>query len=159
MTARWPRFLFYLVGLTALLLDQGTKLWATAALRPVGMVPVAAPFFRLTYVENTGVAFGMFAGRGLLVALVMILLAVLAIYSARGVNWARRSPNIVGGMLLGGALGNIVDRLRQGYVTDFFDFSLGSYHWPVFNVADSLICLAVAWMVAEQLFPGKRGAD
>ncbi len=149
--ARFPRALFFVVAVLAIALDQATKAWAVAALEPVGSVPVVPGFFSLTYVRNTGVAFGMFAGQAWLVAAFMVVLAGVAIWYARGLDWARREPNIVGGLLVGGALGNLIDRWRFGHVVDFFDVYVGPHHWPVFNVADSLICIAVGWIVVRQL--------
>jgi signal peptidase II len=151
MIARWPRFTFYIVFMLAMAADQLTKAWAMTSLRPLGSVTLAPGFFNLTYVRNTGIAFGMFAGQGLLVGVFMVILALVALYYMRGLNWAGREPNIVGGCLCGGAVGNLVDRWRLGYVVDFFDVHLGPHHWPVFNVADSLICIAVGWIVLRQL--------
>lgn len=151
MLARWPRPSFYVVIVLVLVLDQATKMWAFQSLRPLLTIPLVPGFFNLTYVQNTGIAFGMFANEGLLVGLFVAVLAVLALYYMRGVNWAGWEPNLVGGCLCGGALGNLLDRLRLGYVVDFFDVHLGSHHWPVFNVADSLICLTVGWIVWRQL--------
>ena len=153
-TARWPRPAFYAVLLLAFGLDQATKAWAQASLEPIGRVSLIPGFFRLTYNENKGIAFGMFQGHGLLVGLCVMIVAVVALYFTRGLNWARWEMSIVGGCLVGGALGNLFDRVRQGYVTDFFDVYLGSYGWPIFNVADSLICVAVGWIVLRQ-FTGK----
>ncbi len=152
MTARWPRPIFFIVFLLALALDQATKAWATSWLEPRGFVAVVPGFFNLTYVRNTGVAFGMFAGHGLIVAAFMVALVILALIFSRGVNWARLEPNIVGGCLIGGAVGNLLDRARIGYVVDFLDFYTGPHHWPSFNVADSLICVSVAWIVGRQVF-------
>jgi len=151
MLARWPRPSFYVVIALVLVLDQATKMWATQSLRSVMTVTLIPGFFNLTYVRNTGIAFGMFAHQGLLVDLFVAALALVALYYARGVNWAGWEPNLVGGCLCGGALGNLVDRSRLGYVVDFFDVHLGTHHWPVFNVADSLICFAVGWIVFSQL--------
>jgi signal peptidase II len=151
MTARWPRPLFYVAFVLSVVLDQATKAWATASLEPLGSVAVIPGFFNLTYVRNTGVAFGMFAGHGFLVAAFMLGLLALALFLARGVNWSTIEPNVVGGCLAGGAIGNIVDRARIGHVVDFLDFYVGPHHWPSFNVADSLICLSVAWIVGRQL--------
>jgi signal peptidase II len=148
---RWPGIIFYGVVVLAIALDQATKAWATASLEPLGSVPVVPGFFNLTYVRNRGVAFGMFAGQEWVVAAFMVVLAGVALWYARGVDWARREPNIVGGLLVGGALGNLLDRWRFGHVVDFFDVYLGPHHWPVFNVADSLICIAVGWIVARQM--------
>jgi signal peptidase II len=148
---RWPGILFYVVAVLAIALDQATKAWAVASLEPAGSVPVVPGFFSLTYVRNTGVAFGMFAGQEWLVAAFMVVLAGVALWYARGLDWARREPNVVGGLLVGGALGNLIDRWRFGHVIDFFDVYVGPHHWPVFNVADSLICLAVGWIVLRQM--------
>jgi len=153
MFARWPRPTFYWMIALVIILDQLTKAWATASLQPLGTVPLVPGFFNLTYVQNGGIAFGMFQKQGLLVGIFVIALALVALYYTRGINWAAREPNLVGGFLCGGALGNLIDRLRQGYVVDFFDVHISAFHlsWPVFNVADSLICLAVGWIVFRQL--------
>jgi signal peptidase II len=151
MLARWPRPLFYVVILLVITLDQLTKAWTLASFRPGQTVSLVPGLFNLTYVQNAGVAFGMFANHGLLVALFVAVLALVALYYTRGINWAGWEPNLVGGCLCGGALGNLMDRSRFGYVVDFFDVHVGPHHWPVFNVADSLICLAVAWIVLRQL--------
>lgn len=161
MITRRPRPLFYLMSGFVLMLDQITKAWATVSLRPLGTVTLAPGFFSLTYVQNKGIAFGMFAGQGLLVGLFIMALTVAALYYTRGLNWTTREPNLVGGCLCGGALGNLLDRWRLGYVVDFFDVHISAYHlyWPVFNVADSLICIAVGWIVLRQLFWEGRPPD
>jgi signal peptidase II len=153
MIAHRPRLPFYVVMALVIALDQVTKLWATVSLRPLASVTLVPGFFNLTYVRNRGIAFGMFANHGLLVGLFVLVLGLVAIYYARGLNWTRLEPNLVGGCLCGGALGNLADRVRLGYVVDFFDVHLSAFHlyWPVFNVADSLICLAVGWIVLRQL--------
>jgi len=151
MSARWPRPTFYVLILFVIAIDQLTKHWATASLQPLGAVILLPGYFNLAYVRNTGIAFGMFAGQGLLVGLFVAALALVALFYARGLNWGKWEPNLVGGFLCGGALGNLIDRARLGYVVDFFDVHLGAWHWPTFNVADSLICIAVGWVVVRQL--------
>ena len=151
MPARWPRPSFYIVTLLVLAVDHLTKMWTMASFRPSETRVLIPGFFNLTYVQNTGVAFGMFKGQGIYVALFVAALALVAIYHSRSINWAAWEPNLVGGFLCGGALGNLVDRARLGYVVDFFDVHAGTYEWPVFNVADSLICIAVGWIVVRQL--------
>src|SRR5471030_142837 len=121
MLARWPRPFFYVVILLVVALDQLTKAWTSASFRPGETVALVPGFFNLTYVQNTGIAFGMFADHGLLVGLFVAALALAALYYARGVNWSGWEPNLVGGCLCGGALGNLLDRSRLGYVIDFFD--------------------------------------
>ena len=151
MLVRWPRPSFYVVIFLVIALDQLTKAWVAASFRLGESVPVAPGFFNLTYSRNTGIAFGMLQGEGLLVGLFVLGLAVAAFYYARGLNWTGWEPNLVGGCLCGGALGNLLDRSRFGYVVDYFDVYVRTYHWPVFNVADSFICLAVGWIVLRQL--------
>jgi signal peptidase II len=156
MPARRPRPTFYAVILLVIALDQLAKIWVRASFRPDESLALVPGFFNLTYVRNTGVAFGMFAGQGLLVGLFVAALALAALYYARSLNWAGWETNLVGGCLCGGALGNLLDRSRLGYVVDFFDVHIGTHHWPVFNVADSLICLSVGWIVLRQ-FAGEKG--
>ena len=152
MPKRRPRLSFYIVVLLVLVVDHLTKIWTTASFHHPGETMILIPgFFNLTYVQNTGIAFGMFKGQGLFVALFVVALALGALYYTRGMDWTGWEPNLIGGCLCGGALGNLLDRTRLGYVVDFFDLHLGAYHWPVFNVADSLICLSVGWIVLRQL--------
>jgi signal peptidase II len=148
---RRPGILFYVVTALVLALDQGTKLWARTSLEPVRNVALIPGWLDFTFVRNTGIAFGMFAGKGWLVAIFMVALVGVAVWYAGGLNWRRREPNLVAGLLVGGAAGNILDRARLGYVVDFIDAHAGMHHWPTFNVADSMICLAVGWIVLRQL--------
>ena len=126
MFARWPRPLFFIVIALVLAADQSSKAWITGALRLHESATVIPGLFNLTFTHNTGVAFGMFQGEGSVVTLLVVALALGALFYTRGVNWARLEPNLVGGAICGGALGNLIDRARLGYVVDFFDFHLGS---------------------------------
>ena len=153
MPARWPRPLFYIAIILVLALDQFTKALTMASFHPGESRTILPGLFNLTYVQNTGIAFGMFKDQGLLVALFVVLFAFGAIYYTRGLNWAHWEPNLIGGALVGGAVGNLIDRARLGFVVDFLDCHLGQHRWPVFNVADSVICVSVAWIVWRQLKP------
>jgi signal peptidase II len=121
------------------LLDQSVKRWAAEALRPIGEKPFLPGFVRLSYVENRGAAFGIMQGAGwFFIPLTVVMLIVIAWYYARLPKarryWLARVPML---MLLAGAAGNFIDRVRHGYVVDMFEFEFISF--PVFNVAD--ICL------------------
>jgi len=155
MVFHWPRPLFYVVLALVLGLDQATKAWVVASMHSLESITVISGVFNLTYIQNQGIAFGMFQGQGLLIALFMIVLAAAAFIYIRGINWAPLEPNLVGGLLVGGAAGNLLDRCRIGHVVDFFDFHWGMHHWPSFNVADSMICISVGWIVLRQF----RGAS
>jgi signal peptidase II len=160
MPIRWPRPFFYVIVALVIVVDQLTKAWVVADFQPEMSMPLIPGFFNLTYVQNTGIAFGMMKGQGLLVGLFVLALAMGAIYYTRGLNWSGWEPNVIGAFLCGGALGNLLDRSRLGYVVDFFDVHLGPHHWPVFNVADSLICIAVGWIVWRQLvIPEKQNEN
>lgn len=151
MHARWPRALFFIVLVVVLVVDQLSKAWIQANVLLHESLTVIPGYFDLTFTHNTGVAFGMFQGDGLVVALLVVALGLGALFYTRGVNWAGREPNIVGGMIVGGALGNLIDRARLGYVVDFLDFHWLAHRWYIFNVADSCICVAVTWLVIGQL--------
>jgi signal peptidase II len=114
-----------------------------------------APFFNLILTFNRGVSFGLFnsAGYGGRDALVFSLVAAAVV---AGLIWwlARAATPLLAtaiGLIVGGAIGNVVDRIRLGAVVDFLDFHLGSWHWPAFNLADSAICLGVAAMLLDGL--------
>jgi signal peptidase II len=132
------------VFLVVLFADQGTKFFLNHLL-PQGMVLELIPgLLALVNVQNPGVAFGLFAEYG---ALVRYLFSVVNLVAAVILFWiARRSSVRVAtacGLIAGGAVGNLVDRLLKGKVSDFIDLHLGPYHWPAFNMADSAITIGV----------------
>ncbi len=136
------------IVLAVLAVDRATKLWAMRDLRPRGPVAVL-PFFELSYVQNTGAAFGL--GRdsnGLFIAVSIVLIAVLARLLRR---WPQDDYRLQtgGALVLAGAFGNLYDRLAYRHVVDF----LYLHHWPVFNVADSCITLGallLAWGLKDE---------
>ncbi len=111
------------------------------------------PFFNLVMVWNRGVSFGMFSQgeafmRWVLAALAVVICIVMLCWLARAPS---RFLMWVVALITGGAVGNIIDRVRFGAVADFFDFHLGGYHWPAFNIADSLIFIGVALLVLDSI--------
>ncbi len=145
------------VFLLILVLDFLTKQWALARLTDQGFIEVTS-FFNLVLVWNRGVSFGMFQagseeGRWLLVGVALVVSAVLVIWLWR----ERRSlPRLAIWLILAGALGNVVDRVRYGAVVDFLDFHAFGYHWPAFNVADSAIVVGAVALVGDSLLGGRN---
>ncbi len=145
---------FYSIAVTIILLDQISKLLVQQTLRLGEIIPVIPSFFNLTYVLNPGAAFGFLASapaaiRSPFFTAISILAALFIVYY-RFRHPAISFPAALGlAFILGGAVGNLIDRLRLGMVVDFLDFYYGGYHWPAFNVADSGITVGVALMVFE----------
>lgn len=128
-------------------LDAATKIWAEQALEPYQPVQVIGDLFRFTLGYNTGVAFGLFANGGMWPLMVTgIIIVIITVWFTRGLFSEQFSPYAAWpvGMLLGGAIGNFIDRLFDGRVTDFIDVGIGSARWPTFNLADSFILIGVA---------------
>jgi signal peptidase II len=111
------------------------------------------PFFNLALTYNRGISFGLFNGAAGINALVFS--AAAAIIVAVLVYWLSRASSpllaVAIGFIIGGAVGNVIDRLRLGAVVDFLDFHIGTLHWPAFNFADSAICIGVAVMLVDSL--------
>ena len=126
-----------------LALDLWTKQWATRTLAGGPPVPVIGELVRFTYVRNSGIAFGLGAGLPFpyYVFSIAAVLAILVLFLRGRVHGTGRRVALA--LILGGALGNLVDRLTTGLVVDFIDVGWGRWHWPVFNVADSAVSIGV----------------
>jgi signal peptidase II len=137
------------------LLDQLSKYIVLDVLQmPSRQIVEMLPFFNLVMVWNTGVSFGMLAGKGGQAALWLIIGTSLIVLML--LEWLRRAEDhkqaLAIAAIIGGAVGNIVDRLRFSAVVDFLDFHLGRYHWPAFNIADSCIFLGVVVLAFGSIF-------
>lgn len=137
------------LGGVMLALDQVTKVMVERAFR-VGESVSVLPFFSLTYVRNQGAAWGMFQGAHYALAGFAVVALVLCVIFWRKLFGTARINLPIGGLLFSGIIGNLIDRVRLGYVIDFFDFHWGTYHFPCFNVADSAICVAVFLLILLQ---------
>ncbi len=144
------------------LLDQGAK-WLVAGSLRVGEVrPVLPGFFNLAYLHNRGAAFGLFADsdsavvRAALVGFSLAALALVLYLLWRGVSSRPTGWGL--GLILGGALGNLLDRVRAGQVVDFLDFHVAGYHWPAFNLADSAVVIGALLLMVEVLRPHPASA-
>lgn len=154
--ARWGVFLG--VAGTVIVLDQVTKAWLVANVAVGEVMSVIGDLVRLVQSQNSGALFGLFRDQAILFALVSIgVIGLIVLYHGR----AGRSLylSIALGLLLGGAIGNMIDRLRLGYVVDWVDIGLGSLRFWTFNVADSAISLAIVMLVGLALFPALAGGS
>ena len=124
-------------------LDRFTKFLVLSIFKLNESLPIINNFFHLTFVTNTGSAFGLFRNSGLLLAIVAVLILSLAIYYTTKIKEHERWMQISMGLMIGGILGNLIDRIIHGHVIDFLDFRI----WPVFNVADSAITVSVIILV------------
>lgn len=144
------------VSLAVLFLDQWTKGIITRTMDVHQSRSVIANFFDLTYVRNSGAAFGLFASVDsslkaiLLNSVAVVVFLIVSLYAIRS---SHRSIRLQVGLalILGGAVGNLLDRVRFGYVVDFVDIAISGHHWPAFNVADSAICIGVGLLFLDML--------
>ena len=146
-SAAWRGGMFALIAACIVALDQVTKLWVRSNLTLSQSIPIFGPL-SLTNVRNTGSAFGLFVNQAFLLAIIAIagILTILLFYR----YFSKSSMLGVSALSLvfAGAIGNLIDRLRFRYVTDFIDVRLwGDFHWPTFNVADSAITIGSIVMV------------
>lgn len=143
------------LGLIVLFLDQLTKQAIRSHLVYGDSRPIIDGFFNLVYVRNDGAAWNILSGHGLILILISFSVLVLLFIYRRSFLQDQLSHKILMGLLVGGIAGNLIDRIRFGWVTDFLDFQFGSYHYPSFNVADSAICIAIGLYVLSNLFSPK----
>jgi len=157
MTKNSARAAYLLLALVVILLDRWTKHVVAQRIRLYSHIQVIPGFFRLTHTENTGAAFSLFADSpapwktGMLITFSAIALVVVAV-----LLWKNHYTHVVTGiglsLIMGGAVGNLWDRLARGRVVDFLLFYYKRYEWPVFNLADSAIVIGAGLLVLEILF-------
>ncbi len=145
---------FVATALLVIGLDRWTKQLATEKLFDSGVrsIPLLGEYIRLTYVENRGAAFGVLQEQTSFFILVGLVVISVIVASYRYIPEPSWFLNICLGLQMGGAIGNLIDRIQVGYVVDFVDLTF----WPVFNVADSAICIGVAGLAYTVLFPPRR---
>ena len=139
-------------------LDQASKWWiVTSVMVPERQIEVTS-FFNIVMVWNRGITFGLFgnvpgATSWVLTGVSVIIIAILAVWM-----WRVSRPWVAGalGAVIGGAVGNVIDRLHYGAVADFLDFHVGQWHWPAFNLADSAIVLGVCVLMLDAFITVKE---
>ena len=152
---RWG--LFFGIAAAVVVVDQLSKAWLVANVDPGGAIEIVGDWLRLIHGRNDGGLFGLFGGSAAVLAI-----ASLAVIGLIVAYHARARPSIVLtialGLLLGGAIGNLLDRIRYGYVVDFVDAGIGTLRFYTFNVADSAITVAILLLILLALFPALGGA-
>lgn len=152
-----------IVSLVTVLADQATKFYIIQTMRLHESIPVIQNVFSLTYIRNPGAAFGLLASSsqgfrliffGLTSVVALILLGTI-LFRLRDGDWLGQFSVAA---ILGGAIGNLLDRIRFGEVIDFLDFSIKGYHWPAFNLADAAISVGVVFLIIHLTFE-KRETD
>jgi len=162
MTKNSARALYLLIALVIVLLDRWTKHMVAQRISLYSHIQIIPGFFRLTHTENTGAAFSLFADSpapwktALLITFSGIALVVVSVLLWKN-HHAHLATGIGLSLIMGGALGNLWDRLARGRVVDFLLFYFRRYQWPVFNLADSAIVVGAGLLVLEILFH-KSGA-
>ena len=150
-------FMGLLVVICSLIADQFSKFWIDTQM--VLDKPIAyGDYFNLVKVWNTGVSFSMFNDYGQAGAIILSVLALLVV--AFLINWMRKETVKIKifslSLIVGGALGNVIDRVRFGAVLDFLDFHYKGTHWPAFNLADTFICIGAFILIYLEIFNGKK---
>ncbi|HEX7006354.1 MAG TPA: signal peptidase II [Alphaproteobacteria bacterium] len=146
------------IAIGVIVLDQLSKWYILSVVMVPPRVIEVTPFFNLVLTWNRGVSFGMFGGQDGVGAWLLSLVAIAIVVGL--VFWLRRADRtslaVALGLVIGGAIGNVIDRVRLGAVADFLDFHIAGYHWPAFNLADSAITVGVVALVVPTLFGGRK---
>jgi signal peptidase II len=145
-----------LVVVIVMFIDQLSKFYIQTHMVPGMSIPVVKDVLHITYVLNPGAAFGLFEHQTLFFLIVAVSLVVGAIYFYPRIPQQYRLLRFGIGLMVGGAMGNVIDRIKTGYVVDFFDFRV----WPVFNIADAAIVCGVGCIVFTMIYLHKEdGAE
>lgn len=133
----------FFIALVIVLLDQFTKFLIKLNLQLNESVPIIKNVFHLTYITNTGSAFGLFKGINPFFILFSIVVIAIILYFTKIIKENEKALQLAVGLLLGGTIGNLIDRIFHGSVIDFIDFRI----WPVFNIADSAVTISIVFLV------------
>lgn len=154
-----------LVAIVITVSDQWSKAVVRGGFALGESRPVIDGFFNFTYVRNTGAAWGILGGQNTWLTVLSIVMLLVMIFFRRSFlsdTWEHRAAL---GLMMGGIMGNLMDRVRLGWVTDFFDFYVRGWHWPAFNIADAAICTGVGiyivsafWVAQHPLNEGRNAA-
>ncbi len=160
---RKTRFLLP-ISLSIIVLDQITKIWVEKNFKLHESVIVIDGYFSFTYILNPGAAFGFLGNQGetfrmFFFGIVSVIALILLGLFFRDTEKEDTVALTAISMLFGGAIGNMIDRVRLGEVIDFLDFYIGEHHWPAFNVADSAITVGISLLMIHLFFPKKENPE
>ncbi len=151
-----------LIALAVFVIDLLTKIWAVLYIEDSPPIEIIPGFLRLVYGENTGIAFGLFQNYGgilhILSPIAFVILLVI-IYKQLSETPLDMWSLFMFGLLIGGAMGNILNRLYSGYVIDFIDVYIGQYQWPTFNIADTALTIGEVILIGKLLFWRKSAQE
>lgn len=148
---------YYLIAFVLFLIDQGTKYLIASKLELYEQIPVIGDFFLITSSRNRGAAFGILQDQlWFFIVVTLIVVGGIVWYLRKVSKEGRKLLPTALALVLGGALGNFIDRLVMGEVVDFLQFNFGSYTFPIFNIADSCIVIGVGLIILDTLLEGRR---
>lgn len=142
----------------SLILDQISKIVINTNLKENGSIKILGSFFKLTNVFNEGAAFSLFDGSKVFLIIVSIISILFLLYMMKDFKDSKLN-NMAFGLIYGGILGNLIDRLFLGYVRDFLDFNIFGFHYPVFNLADSFIVIGIIILIIDLIKGEKDGVS
>jgi signal peptidase II len=149
--------IYYLIALVVLILDQGSKYIVSHAMHVGDNIPVIPNVFYITSLRNTGAAWSILEGKMLFFYIVSLVVLGIVIYYMQKIGRFRPLLGTSLGLILGGTLGNFLDRLIHGKVVDFIHVYLGTYSYPIFNIADSALCIGAILLLIYSLKDSKKG--
>lgn len=146
-----------IISLICIAIDQIIKAAVVTNMEFANSINVINNFFRLTYLQNTGAAWSILSGNRIFLVAITLIALIIIYYVFIKDKKLKSHEMIFYGVLLGGILGNLVDRVRFGYVIDYLDFNIFSYHYPVFNFADICIVISIIILLIIGLKEDKNG--
>lgn len=140
-----------IISIILLCIDQISKLLVVNLLTKTDSITIIKNFFYLTYINNDGAAFSILVGKRILLILIAVLVIVMLIRYIKKNNTQNKLELVSISLIIGGSLGNLMDRVIRGYVIDFLDFKIFNYNFPIFNLADTFIVIGVFLLLLKEI--------
>ena len=140
-----------IISIILLCIDQISKLLVVNLLTKTDSIAIIKNFFYLTYINNDGAAFSILVGKRIFLILVAIIVIIMLIHYIKKNNIQNKLELVSISLIIGGSLGNLMDRVVRGYVIDFLDFKIFNYNFPIFNLADTFIVIGVILLLLKEL--------